>query len=224
MGKGGRVLEIGPGLGNLTKYILDNTTLLIGLELDKRLAYILRRELVHSCLEVVVGDFLKSNIKHIEKIISSVPYHIASPLLIKILKNYPGVIAVLILQKELVERIISKPGTKQYGRLSVAVQLSVSEINVIAKHIPKISFIPQPEVDSAAVKIRVKEESPIRNPSFEKFLALIFSQRRRLILKAVKTIYGIQKARLVPSNLANRRVYELSPQEFVELFHAIFKS
>lgn len=180
------VVEIGPGLGALTGPLLQTGTRVLVLEKDGRLAEFLRHHFVSNRLEVTHIDALNFDVqtlftKPAVKLIGNLPYYVSSQLLFRFLE-YPSPIclAVLMLQKEMAERLAAQPGTKDYGALSVLVQRHY-RVKVLRK-VPTAVFIPRPEVDSAVV--RISPRAPAELPDYDDQLLVTlvrraFSQRRK---------------------------------------------
>jgi 16S rRNA (adenine1518-N6/adenine1519-N6)-dimethyltransferase len=180
------VVEIGPGLGALTELILESGARVLAIEKDQRLVEFLRKRFAGAKLEIVHGDALDFDLRRVfvharVKLLANLPYYIASQLLLKFIK-FPSPISLwlLMLQKEMARRISATPGTSDYGALSLIVQLQhrVEFLRVV----PASVFLPEPDVDSAFVRItpRAPNELPPHDP--ETFFRLVrqgFSQRRK---------------------------------------------
>lgn len=180
------VVEIGPGLGALTEFILESGARVLAIEKDQRLVEFLRKRFAGSRLEVVHADALDFDLRPLfaeprVKLLGNLPYYISSQLLLKFTK-YPSPISLwlLMLQKEMARRISATPRTSDYGSLSLAVQLQY-RVEYL-RTVPATVFLPQPDVDSAFVRItpRLPDELPPHDP--ETFFRLVrqgFSQRRK---------------------------------------------
>lgn len=180
------VVEIGPGLGALTEFILESGARVLAIEKDQRLAEFLRTRFNNPRLEIVHGDALDFDLRPLfaetrVKLLGNLPYYIASQLLLKFTR-YPSPISLwlLMLQKEMARRISADPGTGDYGALTLAVQLQyrVEFLRTVSASV----FLPAPDVDSAFVRItpRLAGEWPPHDP--ETFFRLVrrgFSQRRK---------------------------------------------
>ncbi|MGB2697856.1 MAG: 16S rRNA (adenine(1518)-N(6)/adenine(1519)-N(6))-dimethyltransferase RsmA, partial [Candidatus Zixiibacteriota bacterium] len=149
------VLEIGPGLGALTKYLIEKSGRVIGVEIDRDICNFLKRSSPSSKnLEIINQDFLKIDFKRVIlpdrkiKIIGNLPYQITSPVLKVLVENRERIkMAVLMVQKEVAQRICGKPGTKSWSPLSIGIQL-YSDPKILFKLKPS-SFKPSPKVESA---------------------------------------------------------------------------
>jgi 16S rRNA (adenine1518-N6/adenine1519-N6)-dimethyltransferase len=185
---GDRVVEVGPGLGVLTRRLLAAGASVLAVELDPRLARYLRRELAE------VGGFeqLEADALHVHpreifpvepfKLVANIPYHITSPLLHAFLEGErPPDLAVLLVQLEVAERIAAPPGEMSY--LSVFVQ-NVATAEVVAR-VPAASFEPAPEVDSAILRLRGREVPAVPvgegRDAFYRLVQAGFRQRRKQI-------------------------------------------
>ena len=187
------VLEIGPGLGALTELALERYAHVLAIEKDKRLADFLRARFRSSSLEIAHADALEFDPRSLYtrpkvKLLGNLPYYIASQLLIKFL-NYPSPISlwVLMLQKELAKRLVAAPRTKDYGALTLQIQLHY-RVEYL-RTVPASVFLPKPDVDSALV--RITPRSPPDLPScdynvFEQLVKRGFSQRRKQLGKLIR--------------------------------------
>lgn len=188
------ILEIGPGTGALTKYILKSTANYVGIEIDKELVSRLREEYNVSILE---QDFLTTDLLKIKsefpfglklKIVGNIPYNISSEIVFKILDNYSLVSeAILMFQKEYAERILSKPNSRSYGVISIQAQ-AFAEVKKLF-NVKSTSFIPKPRVDSCVVRFNMKHDVNlvIKNiPLFKSLVRKVFSQRRKILKSALK--------------------------------------
>lgn len=187
------VLEIGPGLGVLTELILERGARVLAIEKDTRLANFLRERLKHPRLEVLNADALDFDVhtlfaKPRVKLLGNLPYNISSPLL-QIFLAYPSPISLWLftLQKEVARRLSASPSTKDYGALTLLVQLHYCVEYL--RTIPASVFLPKPDVDSALVRITPRNplELPARdNDLFAKLVRSGFSQRRKQLQKLLR--------------------------------------
>lgn len=188
------VLEIGPGLGVLTELILERGAGVLAIEKDTRLANFLRERLSHPCLTVINADALDFDVhtlfaKPRVKLLGNLPYNISSPLLQRFLE-YPSPISLWLftLQKEVALRLSASPSTKDYGALTLLVQLHYCVEYL--RTIPASVFLPKPDVDSALVRITPRDplELPPRdNGLFATLVRSGFSQRRKQLQKLLRT-------------------------------------
>jgi 16S rRNA (adenine1518-N6/adenine1519-N6)-dimethyltransferase len=198
------VIEIGPGLGSLTKHLSHRFEKVLCYEIDSQMVDILRQELHEDNIYIIHQNFLKSNIKddidafapnNRVVVIANLPYYITTPILIKILEEAPFISEILVMmQKEVADRICGKPSTKDYNSLSVLIQF-LTEPKKLFNISPK-SFIPSPDVDSSVVLIKRKEsfaEDVIDLDYFYRFNRTIFQQRRKTIVNNLASFLGYSK-------------------------------
>ncbi|MGQ9479220.1 MAG: 16S rRNA (adenine(1518)-N(6)/adenine(1519)-N(6))-dimethyltransferase RsmA [Thermoproteota archaeon] len=219
------VVEIGAGLGTLTLRLAELGSKVIAVEIDPVLLRVLRDRLSpFSNVKIVQGDFTEISIEG-NVFTGNIPYHVSTPIVFKIL-NQEYNRAVITVQKEVAERIVSTPGSENYGRLTVSVGLR-ADVKIVGVF-PSSSFYPRPRVSHALILMRPLESR--EDLSFlEPILRIMFNQRRRLARTVLKRglakIYGekgmeIYNAifRLVPED---KRVFELSVEDFLRLSKAI---
>jgi len=227
--KNDHIIEIGPGKGALTIPIFNNVKKLNVIEIDKDLVKLLRRNIGDKNLIIHEHDALKfdySKFKHSNlKLIGNLPYNISTPLLFHLL-SYKDKIKNMffMLQKEVVERICAKPGTKEYGRLSVMLQYYCDVESMLI--IKPEAFYPSPKVDSSIVKITPRQEPKYQlfnEDCFEKIVKAAFSQRR-------KTLYNGLKKYLDETDIKkigipqNERAEKLEVKDFVKLSNLYYQS
>jgi len=219
------VVEIGPGKGILTEIILEKTKNVIAVEIDKELAKGLKNKFPN--LNVLNKDFLRMNydkiIKKDFKLISNLPYKISSPTLFKLfeLKN-KFIEGVLVIQKELAERIVSEHGSKKYSPISII--LKNYFILKIAFHLSPGSFNPPPKVDSSAliIKKREKPKFKLSEPDkFKSFIDKLFRQRRKMIKNNMND-YELNK--IDDCNILKKRAEQLSEAELVNIYKSIYEN
>jgi 16S rRNA (adenine1518-N6/adenine1519-N6)-dimethyltransferase len=216
------VLEIGAGPGGLTKSILElNPKKLYSVEIDKR-AVVLLNEMAtnYPNLEVIQGDALKLKIKDIIKdianekvsIIANLPYNIGTQLLVNWMRELHQIDSlVLMLQKEVVDRIVSDKGSKDYGRLSILVQSLCGAEKCF--DVQSEYFFPEPKVTSSVVRITPKKERIPNEVLFtlEKITNLAFNQRRKMIRSSLKSI-------ILPDYInQSDRPEDLSVEDFINI-------
>ena len=180
------VVEIGPGLGALTQFALDSGARVLAIEKDRRLADFLRKRFTTERLEILHADALDYDVRQLfaqprVKLLGNLPYYVSSQLLLKFTK-YPSPISLwlLMLQKELARRLSASPGTSDYGALTLIVQLHY-RVDYL-RTVPASVFLPQPDVDSAFVRISPRAHDELTDHDPETFLRLVrrgFSQRRK---------------------------------------------
>ncbi len=210
------VLEIGPGIGTLTKFLAKAAKKVLVIEKDKKFENFLV-EIPNT--EVTIADALEVVFPECDKILSNMPYSISSELTFKILAQ-PIQVAVVCVQKEFAQRMVAKPGTKDYSRLSVncAVRADVELLEKVSKG----KYFPQPKVDSAIVRVTPKTvELPEK---FDAIVRALFQHKnqkvRNALIKSAHEI-GIKNevekfVKKIPE-FADRRVITLSPDEILQL-------
>lgn len=197
---GDKVLEIGPGIGTLTQALCEAKADVTCVELDKRLPEILSHTLeAYDNVHIIQGDILKVNIAEIMgsgpfKVVANLPYYITTPIIMALLeKHLPITDIVVMVQKEVAQRMAANPGSKTYGALSVAVQYYT--IPKIALYVPPRSFMPPPEVDSVVVNCKVRPQPAvdlIDEKMFFRVVKAAFGQRRKTLNNALKSM-GVDK-------------------------------
>jgi len=220
------VLEIGPGLGNLTEEILKSGAKVVGVEKDPAFCKFLERRFGER-VRIVQADAVKAFLPEFNKVVSNLPYQISSPITFKLF-DIGFDVAVLMLQREFAERMIAKPGTDDYGRLSVGVYYRAD--CEIMLNVPRHAFWPQPKVDSCVVRL-VPKPPPFKVKDRQAFFDVtraIFSHRRKKISNSLKV--DPATASLVTSDIessldklpyASKRAEELSPEMIGELADAL---
>ena len=161
--EGEKVLEIGPGRGALTE-LLSSKGNLIAIEKDKWLAVVLKQKFKEN-VEIIEGDILKWNVPPIDVIVANLPYSISSPILFRLF-NYEWTRAILMFQEEFANRLVAKPGSKIYGRLSVMANHFVDTKKLFK--VSKTAFQPQPKIHSQVVKL-VRREPDYTLDDFDTF-------------------------------------------------------
>ncbi|ACV23962.1 16S rRNA (adenine(1518)-N(6)/adenine(1519)-N(6))-dimethyltransferase RsmA [Methanocaldococcus fervens] len=231
------VLEIGLGKGILTEELAKNAKKVYIIEIDKNLEpYANRLKEKYNNIEIIWGDAVKVDLSNLDfnKVVANLPYQISSPITFKLLKKGFD-LAVLMYQYEFAKRMVAKEGTKDYGRLSVAVQ-SRADVEIIAK-VPPNAFSPKPKVFSAIVKIKPnKNKYHIENEDFfDNFLRAIFQHRnksvRRALIDSSKELnYSKNEMKKIleefskeHENLMNEKVFKLSVGEIVKLSNELYK-
>ena len=193
------VIEIGPGLGSLTRYLLKYYEQVLVYEIDPKMIEVLKSTLGEQ-IKIVEGDFLKAKIdKDIDAnfnsdevyLIANLPYYITTPILLKILEETTKITKlVIMIQKEVADRFLGKPNTKDYNSLSVLIQTYMNVKKVI--DVSKNSFYPAPQVDSTVIMLERKQNPDYEIKNEELFLKVnrqLFKQRRKTIVNNLKEIY-----------------------------------
>ena len=193
------VLEVGPGFGTLTQRLCEKAEKVVCVEIDSAAIPILTKNLEECTnLRIIHGDIMKTDISALVKeefgsgkvkVCANLPYYITSPVIMSLLDpNLPIEDITVMIQKEVAERINSKPGTKDYGVLTLTVgYYATSEIVTI---VPPSSFMPPPKVSSAVIKLTMREEPPVKVNSAETYFKVIkaaFALRRKTLLNALSS-------------------------------------
>lgn len=233
------VLEIGPGIGVMTQAMALRAKKVVAIEIDSDLIPVLKETLEpHDNVEVIHADVLDLDLKalikekfgdHRPKVVANLPYYVTTPIIMMLLEEQiPVSDIVVMIQKEVAERISAKPSTKAYGALSVATQY-YSEPRIIAK-VPRTVFMPQPNVDSIVIRMTIRENPPVelQNPElFFKVVKAAFGQRRKTLHNALHAGgFGSNKDETAKMLLAggiepSRRGETLSIEEFATLSNTI---
>ena len=214
------VLEVGAGLGFLTERLAENAARVIAVEIDGRLVKALRKRLRgYSNITILHGDILKIDIPHFNKVVSTPPYSISSPLQFWLL-NKPFEEAILSFQEEFAKRLTAPVGSKDYGRLTVTTYYR-ADVEIL-DGVPKESFWPSPKVDSLIVRLKPKYP-PFRVEDEKIFLDVvraIFTQKNRKLKNALLPFFGrfrlskkeaVKLAERLPFH--DKRPRELYPEE-----------
>lgn len=220
------VMEIGAGTGNLTKALAEVAKKVIAVEKDINAARALRDLFPNvDKVEVVNDDILLMDLPRVDKIVSNLPYSISTPITFKLLLYGNFKSAVLTYQKEVADRLVAKPGVRDYSRLSVTASL-LAEIKKV-RNFPPDSFYPRPKVDSTVVIMGRRSRGEFDWRFLDTTLKALFSQRRRTLRKALETYSKVKKAkfedvaRVVDEELMDLRVFELQPSDFVGLSESL---
>ena len=217
------VLEVGAGVGCLTRLLAEKARKVIAIEVDSRLVKALREVFKeNSNVEVVEGDFLKMYGLKADKVVSTVPYSIASPFTFKLLKEVDFKQAILTFQKEFAERLIAKPGSRDYGRLTVTTSY-YADVKLL-RFVSRRCFYPVPDVDSAIVEVKRRDKPPFRvnEESFMKLVKILFSQRNRIALSVLKRAFPNLNETDLPISLASKRVRELTMDDLYKAYKAVY--
>lgn len=233
------VVEIGPGLGSLTKMLAETAKKVIAIELDYELYKKLGEDIKgFKNIELINGDALKYPYEKLEpfKVVANIPYYITTPIIFRLIESRKNLKSMtLTIQKEVAQRIVAKPdsgvprlshtawGRKDYGVLSIAVQYyGKPELKFI---IPKGAFRPVPKVDSAVIHIEIFDKPKIIMTDEKLFFRIVktaFAQRRKTLSNSLKPISRNIKEILIDAEIdPNRRAETLSIEEFARLADSI---
>lgn len=215
------VLEVGAGLGFLTKLLSPACKKVIAVEVDPKLIKILRSELRNlNNVNLIEGDLLNVSVPQFNKMVSTPPYSISSPLLFWLLERKFDC-AVLTFQKEFAERLTASVGTKDYGRLTVNTYYRAEA--ELLDYVPRKLFYPPPDVDSMMVRLRPREKPPFSVEDEEIFFQLVrtlFNQRNKKVRNAVVPFLRQWMKKKNVTKTADsllfhdKRVRELAPEDF----------
>lgn len=204
----GGVLEIGPGFGVLTQKLSEAAKKVVSIEIDKRLIPVLNYTL-EDCdnVKIIEGDFLKMNVNELIQeefdgnkisIAANLPYYITTPIITGLIEaKLPVKNIVVMVQKEVAERIVAKSGTKAYGAISVLCNFYTKPR--IVEIVPAASFFPAPKVDSAVLCMEVLDKPPVlvKNETlFFKVVKSAFLHRRKTLVNCLSGDFGIEKSAL----------------------------
>ena len=224
------VIEIGPGLGTLTSILLEKAKKVIVVEIDPKMIGILQdRFKFYKNIEIINKDILKTEINQIApkaKIVANLPYYITTQIITKIIQSDVDDITILI-QKEVAERICAKPGEKEAGAITYYINYYAN--SEIVGYVPKESFIPNPKVESAIVRLS-KIKKPRVKVHNEKLLFKIikenFTKRRKSILNSLSNIIEKDKLKEILNELnidEKIRGEELTLEQYAEISNKISK-
>jgi len=213
--KSDNIVEIGPGKGALTFPLLEHLDHLSVIEIDRDLISFLKLE-KQDKLTIYKADALKFDyglISNNLRIVGNLPYNISSPLLFRLLSNKNQIIDMtFMLQKEVVDRIVARHGSKTYGRLSVMMQTFFEVESMFT--VPKESFDPQPKIESAILYLKTKTQPLTENTKLlEKIVKISFSQRRKTLKNCLKSILSQEQTKIDLS----LRAEMLSLENFITL-------
>lgn len=219
-----RVIEIGPGEGALTTFLVNQYEDVLAIEIDDRAVNLLAEKLPN--LKVIQGDILKISWDDVLKpegknvVVGNIPYYITSPILFKVMDA--GAVfrrAVFLMQKEVAERLVASPGSKAYGILSVQAQLfgKVDYLFTVSRHV----FYPKPKVESAVISFEPFSETlPVEREHLKQVVRTAFNQRRKKLSNSLKSL--VQDPNSIDFDL-NLRPDQLQPKDYIKLTQEVFK-
>jgi 16S rRNA (adenine1518-N6/adenine1519-N6)-dimethyltransferase len=225
---GEKVLEIGPGMGNLTEAILSAGAEVVAVEADSAFCGFLERRFGPR-ITLIHADAVKAFLPEFDKVVANLPYQISSPITFKLLELEFDM-AVLMVQREFAERMVADPGSRDYGRLSVGVHYRAS--CEISFNVSKASFWPQPRVDSSVVTLTPRKPSfsVADERVFYDVTKAIFSHRRKKVMNALATdpaslafLSGVDVPSFAGLPYAESRAEQLTPAEIGELSDAFLE-
>lgn len=238
------VIEIGPGIGNMTQYLSTYAKKVLAIEIDRDLVKILKEDTLSECenAEVIGEDFMRLDLDDLFhnklkgekiKVVSNLPYYITTPIIMELLKYRDQIESITIMiQKEVADRINAKPKTKDYGALTIAI--GVFSTNEYVTTVPHTCFIPEPNVDSAVIKINILDKPNLEMENVDLFFEVVkaaFSQRRKNLVNTLNSGMKCFESKEQISNILESvgikptaRGEELSISEFEKLAVAIEKN
>lgn len=233
------VIEIGPGIGVITAEAAQKAGKVIAVEVDKTLIPILKDTLSDfDNIKLINDDILNLDLNKLlkeeacgrVKIIGNLPYYITTPIIMKLLEEEVKAESITVMmQKEVADRIKAGPGSKTYGAISAAVQYYCSAEKIA--DVPRTVFVPQPNVDSVVLKLKLREEKAVEVKDKKLFFECIkagFGQRRKTLLNSLQTVGGTSKdiiaAGLKAAGIDERRRAEtLTLEEFGKISNEVYK-
>lgn len=238
------VIEIGPGIGALTEHLARTSKKVVAFEIDQRLLPILEDTLSpYDNIHILNEDILKADLSSVMReqftdskdvmVVANLPYYVTTPIILKLLEEKLPIRGIVVmLQKEVADRIAAEPGTKEYGSLSIAIQYYTTAETVMI--VPRTVFMPQPNVDSAVIRLTLREEPSVTvkdEAFFFQVVKMSFAQRRKTILNNLsnglpngKKQKATIKQALEQANIdPKRRGETLSIQEFGLLSDLLLK-
>ena len=237
-GPGDKIIEVGPGIGTLTRELASRADKLMTVEIDRNLIPILADTLGdYNNVKIVNEDIIKADIRGLidenldggpVKLVANLPYYITTPIIMRFLEEDINVTDIVVMvQKEVAERMNAQPGGKDFGALSVAVQY-YCDTEIVAK-VPRHLFVPQPNVDSIVIALRVRPERKYKLDDEALFFRVVkaaFGQRRKTLLNSISSMGtlskdGVKEALLEAGIDEKRRGETLSLDEFALLSNTI---
>lgn len=230
------IIEIGPGIGCVTQALLENAGKVISIEIDDQLIPILTEQFgSEPNFKLIHKDVLKVDLKKLieeespnrkVKVVANLPYYITTPIIMTLLENELPIDSITVMvQKEVADRLASKPGTKQYGAITVSVNYFCE--SYLVANVPRNCFMPRPNVDSAVIQLKLHDEPPVKVKNTKQLFKIIkaaFLLRRKTLLNtlAAHGDLGIEKDKLKQllddSGIgAQTRGETLSIEEFAKL-------
>jgi 16S rRNA (adenine1518-N6/adenine1519-N6)-dimethyltransferase len=203
------VIEIGPGIGVITREAAHLAHKVIAIEIDTNLIPILNWTLGDlENVEIVNQDVLKTQLNDliakesfpgVVRVVGNLPYYITTPIIMKLLEDQvPAASITVMMQKEVADRLTAKPGTKDFGAISLMVEY-FAEAKEIVK-VPRTVFVPQPKVDSTVLRLDIRDEKPVKVEDEEFLFKVIkagFGQRRKTLSNALSVLKGYDKATIL---------------------------
>ena len=237
------VIEIGPGLGTLTKYLLESAGRVVCVELDKRMIKILEeRFFLYKNLDIINADILKTDLNKIikdvkekynlksAKIVANLPYYITTPIIMQLLENKIDIESITVMiQKEVADRLAEIPGGKNTGAITYTVYYYGEAEKLL--EVPNTAFIPEPSVTSEVIKINIRKEPAVKvnnEKEFFKLIKIAFLQRRKTLLNSL-TNNGVSTKEKLLEILKDLKIDEkirsekLTIEQFANLSNYLYK-
>lgn len=219
------IIEIGPGHGALTNYLLQPERLSL-LEIDRDLIQVLKENFKQQHIDIIETDATRfdfsSIIEEKARVVGNLPYNVSTPLLFKVIESIDKIIDMhFLLQKEVVDRMVAQPGDSNFSRLSVMLQYhcKVKRLFNVSRHV----FTPPPKVESAFVKLIPIEPAPVNYQNFSQLVREAFNQRRKTISNSLKSWYTSEAIRAIGLD-PQARPQALSVQDFILLANNVKKT
>ena len=232
------VIEIGPGLGTLTKELLEKAGKVICIELDEKMVKIIKdRFSLYKNFEVIQEDVLKVDLKRLiekekeegaiehVKVVANLPYYITTPIIMKLLEEKLQLDSIIVMiQKEVAKRLVAIPGKKETGAITYTVNYYAEGEEIL--EVPNTAFIPEPEVTSEVIKLKIRKEKPVQVKDEKLMFEIIkkaFMQRRKTLINALtnnKVFKDKEEGKKILNelNLAeNVRPEKLTLQDFADI-------
>ena len=232
------VIEIGPGLGTLTKELLEKAGKVICIELDEKMVKIIKdRFSLYKNFEVIQEDVLKVDLKRLiekekeegtiehVKVVANLPYYITTPIIMKLLEEKLQLDSIIVMiQKEVAKRLVAIPGKKETGAITYTVNYYAEGEEIL--EVPNTAFIPEPEVTSEVIKLKIRKEKPVQVKDEKLMFEIIkkaFIQRRKTLINALtnnKVFKDKEEGKKILNelNLAeNVRPEKLTLQDFADI-------
>ena len=232
------VIEIGPGLGTLTKELLEKAGKVICIELDEKMVKIIKdRFSLYKNFEVIQEDVLKVDLKRLiekekeegtiehVKVVANLPYYITTPIIMKLLEEKLQLDSIIVMiQKEVAKRLVAIPGKKETGAITYTVNYYAEGEEIL--EVPNTAFIPEPEVTSEVIKLKIRKEKPVQVKDEKLMFEIIkkaFMQRRKTLINALtnnKVFKDKEEGKKILNelNLAeNIRPEKLTLQDFADI-------
>lgn len=239
-GQSDGILEIGPGFGTLTQALAESAEKVVSIELDERLLPVLDYTLAeYDNVKIIHGDVMKTDLHSLIKtefpdmsvsVAANLPYYITTPVITRLLEEkLPAKNIVVMVQKEVAERLAAREGTKDYGAITVLCRY-YTEPEIVTV-VPASMFVPPPKVDSAVLKMKVLPEPSVKVKNEKLFFKVVkasFAQRRKTLLNCLCSAFPIPKTEMteILTNAVgnpSRRGETLSLDEFAKISDIIFE-